>query len=287
MLREWKKGYDVAIGYRNILNPNNLISCSSGFMFILLILRTSLSSFILIKETLFNKQIEELTKELLKNNNISLKENLFQEQFSSYGIPEGVIDYIDEEETNEYVTNFFEQYIKSLLGQGNIPTMNNENLKKIVDNAIIEYEKDNNVKIDSTEFYKAIDEYDKSIKNQNNNTNIDNRIVKVFNLIYDKNTITYLIIGIIICLVLLYLLNRNFISVLKHISTTLMINGIGLAVISYIVSNINFQGKVELSSLIKYVTSNINKVAYSSIILSILIIIGTFIYTKRKKEETL
>ena len=165
--------------------------------------------------------------------------------------------------------------------------MNNENLKKIVDNAIIEYEKDNNVKIDSTEFYKAIDEYDKSIKNQNNNTNIDNRIVKVFNLIYDKNTITYLIIGIIICLVLLYLLNRNFISVLKHISTTLMINGIGLAVISYIVSNINFQGKVELSSLIKYVTSNINKVAYSSIILSILIIIGTFIYTKRKKEETL
>lgn len=36
MLREWKKGYDVAIGYRNILNPNNLISCSSGFMFILL-----------------------------------------------------------------------------------------------------------------------------------------------------------------------------------------------------------------------------------------------------------
>lgn len=260
---------------------------SSILGFILLILITSLSSFILIKETLFNKQIEELTKELLKNNNISLKENLFQEQFSSYGIPEGVIDYIDEEETNEYVTNFFEQYIKSLLGQGNIPTMNNENLKKIVDNAIIEYEKDNNVKIDSTEFYKAIDEYDKSIKNQNNNTNIDNRIVKVFNLIYDKNTITYLIIGIIICLVLLYLLNRNFISVLKHISTTLMINGIGLAVISYIVSNINFQGKVELSSLIKYVTSNINKVAYSSIILSILIIIGTFIYTKRKKEETL
>ena len=165
--------------------------------------------------------------------------------------------------------------------------MNNEKLKKIVDNAIIEYEKNNNVKIDSTEFYKAIDEYDKNIKDQNNNINIDNRIVKVFDLMYNKNTITYLIIGIIICLVLLYLLNRNFISVLKHISTTLMINGIGLAVISYIVSNINFQGKVELSSLIKYVTSNINKVAYSSIIVSILIIIGTFIYTKRKKEETL
>ena len=36
MLEAWHNGYDVAIGYRNILNPKNLISCCSGIMFILL-----------------------------------------------------------------------------------------------------------------------------------------------------------------------------------------------------------------------------------------------------------
>lgn len=36
MLDAWHNGYDVAIGYRNILNPKNLVSCCSGIMFILL-----------------------------------------------------------------------------------------------------------------------------------------------------------------------------------------------------------------------------------------------------------
>lgn len=35
MLKAWYEGYEVAIGYRNILNPQNVVSCSSGLMFIL------------------------------------------------------------------------------------------------------------------------------------------------------------------------------------------------------------------------------------------------------------
>lgn len=36
MLNSWHKGYDVAIGYRNILNPSNIVSGCSGLMFSLI-----------------------------------------------------------------------------------------------------------------------------------------------------------------------------------------------------------------------------------------------------------
>lgn len=36
MLNSWYKGYDIGIGYRNILNPNNVVSGCSGLMFSLI-----------------------------------------------------------------------------------------------------------------------------------------------------------------------------------------------------------------------------------------------------------
>ncbi len=36
MIKSWESGYDVATGYRNILNPVNVVSCCSGILFCLL-----------------------------------------------------------------------------------------------------------------------------------------------------------------------------------------------------------------------------------------------------------
>lgn len=258
---------------------------SSIISFVLLILITSLSSFILIRQILFTKQIEELTNNLLEQNNISLKESIFKEQFISYGIPEDVIEYVDETETTEYVMDFFEQYIKSYLGQNDVPSMNNEKLKEIIDNAVLEYEQKNNIKIDTTQFYEGINSYDKALEEQKQNINIDSRITTVFKLIYDQNTIYYLILGIVVCLILLFIINRSIICVLKHISTTLMINGIGLLAMAYVIGKINFNEMIKLKPLINYVSTNINKVAIISIVISILITIGTFIYNKYKEKK--
>ena len=88
---------------------------------------------------------------------------------------EDVIEYVDETETTEYVMDFFEQYIKSYLGQNDVPSMNNEKLKEIIDSAVLEYEQKNNIKIDTTQFYEGINSYDKALEEQKQNINIRNR----------------------------------------------------------------------------------------------------------------
>lgn len=257
---------------------------SSILTFILLILVTTLCCLLTFRHLIFSDTIKDMTSELLSGNEMTISENVFKETFSTTGIPEDVSQYIDENKTTEYVSSFFEEYIKYLLGVGDLPKMNNDKLKEIIDNAVAEYEKANNTDIDTGIFYNLIDEYDRMLKEEHPTMKVNDNIIKVIKLIYNKKLLYIIIAGIATCLALLFIINKNIIEVIKHSAISLTINGVGLKLIAWIISIINFEGEEGISNVVDMLQKQINITAYGSLILAIIILIIANIINNKKEK---
>lgn len=261
---------------------------SSILTFCLLCILTTLGCLLVARSFLVgeNKTIFYTTLFHITEEEKNIKEVVFKKSFKETGIPENLIDYMEEKDTNKYINNYLEQYIKYQLNQVSYPKMNNKELQTLLNNAIEKYEKETKKKINTTTFYQVLDELDNKEKKEKTFSQLYPKASSLAESIYNKESIFLFITLYVICAFLLLLLNR-FREVIKYFSTMFLINGISLKIMAIVLEN-----EMKKNNLVELLVNNMNKefskYAYISFLIGLLLlasILLTYLIKEMKQKN--
>ncbi len=212
-----------------------IVSCL--LTFIMLMILTSLGCLLVARSFLVGSKTQLLETQLLQKakDTTDMRTEIFEETFKNTGIPLEVIDYMDEQETIDYVDTYLKEYIKYQLGLTNYPKLNNKELQNIVNSAVKEYEKMTKKKVKTTTFYEVINALDTERKKEGYQVEYP-EITNIIQAVYDKEAFYLLITLFLICSFLLLLVNK-FKDVIKYFSSMFTLNGVGLLLLSFALNN--------------------------------------------------
>lgn len=197
-------------------------------------------------------------------------------------IPEELKEYIDDKEINDFIQEYFNQLIEYEIGIGSAPKINKDKLTTIIDKGLEKASSETTEKFNYDELYEQIDELDKTVEEELKP--IENNNIKTAIKIYYQNTYLYIGIAIIIvCILLLFIINRSIISTLKYIGTSILINGVSAIGISYLLKEITNSFEI-FSSLSDIALKPFRIFGIIYIIIGILLLIISLIIKIIKKK---
>lgn len=213
----------------------------------------------------YNGDINKDIERILKNNNI----------------PEELFDYLEVNDENlELISDVISDYINYTIGATNELNFPKKEIKALLDDAIANYEKTTNKKINISNIDKLLDEVEKeyiAFANDNQNKEVRDIISSLLNgkIFYTIITLT------ILFLIAVILINLKNINVLLTISIPHLIMGI-----TYISIGLSLPKLVNEFKAFKSLTDNITNIGIALLIIALIgIIIYVILNLRRRKSE--
>ena len=195
--------------------------------------------------------------------------------------------YFDNERIQEELSTLFTDYIKYSAGLPNAEKPSSLALSTYIEQCAQEYELKTGRPIDLTVPNAFISSIDTSLSQQQGQK-LDPTITKAINAFYSDNVyITPIIIGLL-CIVLLFIINRDISAVLSNIGTSLIMNGIGTIGMGFgLKTALNKQNLMDefTVKIVNIFNTYFNRVGILCLIIGACFILIAIIYKKIKKNK--
>ncbi len=191
-------------------------------------------------------------------------------------------DYIDEKEMNRVYSELLSNYIKYNMGiTKEEPSL--EELRSILNKYCDKFDLDNDFKINRGFIDININSLDKNLKE--NMIIKNNKLNKVFSLLYSKITLYIAIIIFILVIIIILLINRNVIKLIADLLSVFMMNTIGMFLLGMVIEY-RLSNKIGIESIVKYLKDTLNNIALYSLLIGIILLVIYLIITIIKKKKT-
>ncbi len=197
---------------------------------------------------------------------------------------EEISKYINENKLSKEMGNLISGYLKYTSGVTNEKPDMTE-FKAVIDDAIKKYEKETGKKVDTKRYDDAINSFEEEIVKKND-IDIDDKVRNIFGLMY-SNTLYYGMIAVfVICLLFIYLINRNFITLFRSTYIVFIISSVFFIAISILSKYLNNLDAIEMSAF-KKISALTRKCGIIEAIVAIVLIILVLIIknVEKKKKE--
>ena len=252
--------------------------------FLIMLLLAVLSTTLIIRSYLSFDTISKVIEEAMPEGSKTF-DNALSEVFKQNGYEGKVSDYVDTKELENLIKDYASKLIAYELGDGQMPTINNEEINDLLDKAIEQYEKKTGKKIDRTEVDNALNEIDKNVeKSDTLSKQLDNNnlgVVKtVYSLIASKTLVILLAVILVFLIGVLFLLNMDVVKTLTYLISAFLINGVCIIIIPLILNGIF--GNIEI---VKIITNPFYKYGLISLGISLIFVIITVIFKTISKRN--
>ena len=192
---------------------------------------------------------------------------------------------IDVDEVYKQFGNFTSQILKYSIGATD--EIDTKEVKKAAKKAAEKYEKKSGEAIDVNEIDESIDDAVKDIKEQVKQEKRGNRTAfEVMSFIFDNKTYFGILFGMIICLVLTVLINKNIVPVCVISIVTSILGIIGNVGLSVLTKFIPREGDLMLDIVFEHMAKIFLGIAIAFIVILIISIVAIAITSKNKKTIT-
>lgn len=252
--------------------------------FLIMLLLAVLSTTLIIRSYLSFDTISKVIEEAMPEGSKTF-DNALSEVFKQNGYEGKISDYVDTKELENLIKDYASKLIAYELGDGQMPTINNEEINDLLDKAIEQYEKKTGKKIDRTEVDNALNEIDKNVeKSDTLSKQLDNNnlgVVKtVYSLIASKTLVILLAVILVFLIGVLFLLNMDVVKTLTYLISAFLINGVCIIIIPLILNGIF--GNIEI---VKIITNPFYKYGLISLGISLIFVILTVIFKTISKRN--
>lgn len=202
---------------------------------------------------------------------------------------ENINEYFDTKEITKELESIFINYLKYSSGIPDTNTPSTQSLKDLIKDTSSKYEQETGKSLNLEEINKQLDELEIKLA-EKNELSSNNMYKKVFQFTYNNKYIYFAIAISIVCIIFIFLLNKLE-SLIKHLITVFLFNGIGNLSFGLALNKItNPEINSSIKGLSTTLTSIFNKIAIISFIIASILIV-TFIAIKvvnlRKKRKEL
>ncbi len=202
---------------------------------------------------------------------------------------ENINEYFDTKEITKELESIFINYLKYSSGIPDTNAPSTQSLKDLIKDTSSKYEQETGKSLNLEEINKQLDELEIKLA-EKNELSSNNIYKKVFQFTYNNKYIYFAIAISIVCIILIFLLNKLE-SLIKHLITVFLFNGIGNLSFRLALNKIiNPEINSSIKGLSTTLTSIFNKIAIISFIIASILIV-TFIAIKvvnlRKKRKEL
>lgn len=202
---------------------------------------------------------------------------------------ENINEYFDTKEITKELESIVINYLKYSSGIPDTNTPSTQSLKDLIKDTSSKYEQETGKSLNLEEINKQLDELEIKLA-EKNELSSNNMYKKVFQFTYNNKYIYFAIAISIVCIIFIFLLNKLE-SLIKHLITVFLFNGIGNLSFGLALNKIiNPEINSSIKGLSTTLTSIFNKIAIISFIIASILIV-TFIAIKvvnlRKKRKEL
>lgn len=258
---------------------------SSLLSLILLLAITTICSIFVIRNSLSG----DIILNILNNQNInnidyfSLISDFNNKEY------ENINEYFDTKEITKELESIFINYLKYSSGIPDTNAPSTQSLKDLIKDTSSKYEQETGKSLNLEEINKQLEELEIKLA-EKNELSSNNMYKKVFQFTYNNKYIYFAIAISIVCIIFIFLLNKLE-SLIKHLITVFLFNGIGNLSFGLALNKIiNPEINSSIKGLSTTLTSIFNKIAIISFIIASILIV-TFIAIKvvnlRKKRKEL
>lgn len=258
---------------------------SSLLSLILLLAITTICSIFVIRNSLSG----DIILNILNNQNINNIDYLSLISDFNNKEYENINEYFDTKEITKELESIFINYLKYSSGIPDTNTPSTQSLKDLIKDTSSKYEQETGKSLNLEEINKQLDELEIKLA-EKNELSSNNMYKKVFQFTYNNKYIYFAIAISIVCIIFIFLLNKLE-SLIKHLITVFLFNGIGNLSFGLALNKIiNPEINSSIKGLSTTLTSIFNKIAIISFIIASILIV-TFIAIKvvnlRKKRKEL
>lgn len=252
---------------------------------ILLLAITTICSIFVIRNSLSG----DIILNILNNQNINNIDYLSLISDFNNKEYENINEYFDTKEITKELESIFINYLKYSSGIPDTNTPSTQSLKDLIKDTSSKYEQETGKSLNLEEINKQLDELEIKLA-EKNELSSNNMYKKVFQFTYNNKYIYFAIAISIVCIIFIFLLNKLE-SLIKHLITVFLFNGIGNLSFGLALNKIiNPEINSSIKGLSTTLTSIFNKIAIISFIIASILIV-TFIAIKvvnlRKKRKEL
>lgn len=245
------------------------------FTIILLLLITTLSLVLTVRNITSKDTINDLLNIFATNNNetiitddITVEENMSEtnivdtilnDVLEDTTVPNEIIDYIESEEISEYLNEYITQYFQYTIGMAEMPVFNSPEFNELINDGIKEYEEATGNDIEKEEIDNIIEKIDETVANvelpSNKYVETAKQIIRVC---FDNRTI-YIMIALIVIINIIIAILVGFRSMIRRLSIILVINSLLLFGGSLALTFLGYNEVI--NSIIKIMIKSINSLA--------------------------
>ena len=271
------------------------------FTIILLLLVTTLSLILLVRNITSKETINDMLNIFATNNNetiitddITVEENMSEtnivdtilnEVLDETSIPNEVIDYIESDEISNYLNEYITQYFQYTIGMAEMPTFNSPELNELINTGIEKYEEATGNNIEKEEIDSIITSIDETVsKIEIPSNKYTDKAKQILRICFDNRTI-YLMIALIIIINIIIAILVGIRSMFKRLSIILVINGLLLFGLALATTFLRYNEII--NSILKITIKSINTIANISFGIGVVMyILLIFIRPKKAIKES-
>lgn len=271
------------------------------FTIILLLLVTTLSLILLVRNITSKETINDMLNIFATNNNetvitddITVEENMSEtnivdtilnEVLDETSIPNEVIEYIDSDEISNYLNEYITQYFQYTIGMAEMPSFNSPELNELINTGIEKYEEVTGNNIEKEEIDNIITTIDETVSEVEIPSNkYTDKAKQILRICFDNRTI-YLMIALIIIINIIIAILVGIRSMFKRLSIILVINGLLLFGLALATTFLRYNEIV--NSILKITIKSINTIANISFGIGVVMyILLIFIRPKKAIKES-
>lgn len=245
------------------------------FTIILLLLVTTLSLVLVVRNVTSRETINDMLNIFATNNNetintedITVEENMSEtnivdtilnEVLDETSIPNEVIDYIESEEVSHYLNEYITQYFEYTIGMAEMPVFNSPEFNELINTGIEKYEDATGNEVEKEEIDNIITTIDETVSEIEipSNKYIDTA-KQILRVCFDNRTI-YIMVGLIIIINIIITILVGIRSMFRRLAIILVINALLLFGASLALTFLSYNAIV--NSMLKITIKSINSLA--------------------------
>lgn len=215
------------------------------------------------------------------------EEGGFIEEITDSDVNSDFGNYINEEEIEKEIGQFVSDYLKYTGGAPGAERPNADGLKRLFEKYIEEYEKDNNVEFDDTELQEIFNELDEEMDELVNEP-VDEDVALVFRIIYSDTLLIGIALVIVGCILINYLLRRDWFIIMRHCGIVITINFIMVMLVGGLL-NLASDPTMDAAdmALMDVIKNTFNRIGIIGLAIGIVLIVLSILLKKKNNNSNL
>lgn len=249
-------------------------------------LLASSCTILIARDIMSEKTIKTIMYELTEN--YSDEETLFVDEFTSPLTEQypDIDEYFSEEELKEELTNLMVTFLENLGNKEEKQLLDTSSLKELYRKNIKAYEEDTGTIVSTTvidEVFEVIDE------NYNITRDSFGDAIVIFEVIYSDQILLSLVLGIFLCILVIFILLGKIKETLLKIKTPFFVNGIGTLIIAAFINSLESSPEINDMPMPQEITnifiSPFLRVGITCVVIGIGLVIASNILKHNKSIE--